>query len=76
MNTGATFLDCPAYLDEHGTARCGLPAMVEYRYPIRSTEGMLDGAKIRCPRGHWFLGPVDALTVSERREAVVRAVAR
>ena len=22
------FLDCPAYLDEDGTARCGLPAEV------------------------------------------------
>jgi hypothetical protein len=62
MDTGVTFLDCPAYLDRHGTARCGLPAMVEYRYPIRSTEGMLDGAKIRCPRGHWFNGPLESLT--------------
>ena len=50
--------------------------MVEYRYPIRSTEGMLDGAKIRCPRGHWFLGPVDALAMPERSKAAVRAVAR
>jgi hypothetical protein len=76
MDTGATFLDCPAYLDQHGMARCGLPAVVEYRYPIRSTEGMLDGAKIRCPRGHWFLGPVDALAMPERSKAAVRAVAR
>ena len=75
MDTGVTFLDCPAYLDRHGTARCGLPAMVEYRYPIRSTEGMLDGAKIRCPRGHWFLGPVDALTMPTRPKEAVRAVA-
>jgi hypothetical protein len=49
--------------------------MVEYRYPIRSTEGTLDGAKIRCPRGHWFLGPVDALTVPARPKEAVRAVA-
>ena len=76
MDTGVTFLDCPAYLDRHGTARCGLPAVVEYRYPIRSTEGMLDGAKIRCPRGHWFLGPVDALTTPERPQVAARAVAR
>ena len=75
MDTGVTFLDCPAYLDRHGTTRCGLPAMVEYRYPIRSTEGMLDGAKIRCPRGHWFLGPVDALTMAARPKEAVRAVA-
>jgi hypothetical protein len=75
MDTGVTFLDCPAYLDQHGTARCGLPAVVEYRYPIRSTEGRLDGAKIRCPRGHWFLGPVDALAMPERSKAAVRAAA-
>ena len=75
MDSGLTFLDCPAYRDKHGTARCGLPAMVEYRYTIRSTEGMLDGAKIRCPRGHWFLGPVDALTVPARPKEAVRAVA-
>ena len=76
MDSGLTFLDCPAYRDKHGTARCGLPAMVEYRYTIRSTEGMLDGAKIRCPRGHWFLGPVDALAMPEPSKAAVRAVAR
>jgi len=76
MDTGETFLDCPAYLDTHGTARCGLPALVEDRYSIRSTDGLLDGVRIRCPRGHWFLGPVDALTVPERSRAVVRAVAR
>jgi len=76
MDNGVTFLDCPAYLDRHGTARCGLPAVVEYRYPIRSTEGTLDGAKIRCPRGHWFLGPLDALTMPERPKAAARAVAR
>ena len=75
MNTGVTFLDCPAYLDQHGTARCGLPAVIEYRYPIRSSEVMLDGAKIRCPRGHWFLGPVDALTMPERTRAAVPAAA-
>jgi hypothetical protein len=49
--------------------------MVEYRYPIRSNEEMLDGAKIRCPRGHWFLGPVDALTMPARPKEAVRAVA-
>ena len=75
MDTGVTFLDCPAYLDRHGTARCGLPAVVEYRYPIRSTEGTLDGAKIRCPRGHWLLGQVDAMTLPGRQKAAVRAVA-
>src|SRR5579872_1482077 len=32
MDTSVMFLDCPAYLDQSGAARCGLPAAVEYRY--------------------------------------------
>ena len=76
MDTGVTFLDCPAYLDKHGTVRCGLPAVVEYCYPIRSIEGVLDAVKIRCPRGHWFNGPVEALTVAQAPNTVVRAAAR
>ena len=76
MDVGATFLDCPAYMDKHGTARCGLPAMVEYRYTIRSTEQVLDAVKIRCPRGHWFNGPVEALTVAESSSPAVRVAVR
>ncbi|HLM89294.1 MAG TPA: hypothetical protein VK284_09735 [Streptosporangiaceae bacterium] len=76
MDTGMTFLDCPAYMDKHGTARCGLPAMVEYRYTIRSIEQVLDAVKIRCPRGHWFNGPVEALTVAESPSTVVHTIAR
>ena len=76
MDVGATFLDCPAYMDKHGTARCGLPAMVEYRYTIRSTEQLLDAVKIRCPRGHWFNGPVEALTVAQVTSAVIQAAVR
>jgi hypothetical protein len=34
---------------------------VEYRYTIRSTDGPLESAKIRCPRGHCFNGPIDSL---------------
>ena len=56
------FMDCPGYLNRDGTARCGLPAAVEYRYTVSSMEGLLEAAKIRCPRGHWFNGPVEALT--------------
>ena len=61
MDTSVMFLDCPAYADKTGAARCGLPAEVEYRYTIRSTDGPLESAKIRCPRGHCFNGPIDAL---------------
>jgi hypothetical protein len=61
MNASVMFLDCPAYTDPTGAARCGLPAAVEYRYTMTSTDGPLESAKIRCPRGHVFNGPVDAL---------------
>jgi hypothetical protein len=56
------FLDCPAYLDRHGTVRCGLPAEVEDRYTITSTDGPLESARIRCPGGHMFNGPIESLT--------------
>jgi hypothetical protein len=56
------FVDCPAYLDNSGSVRCGLPAEVEGRYTMRSTDRPLETARIRCPPGHWFHGPVDSLT--------------
>jgi hypothetical protein len=61
------FLDCPAYLDKYGAKRCGLPSEVEYRYTISSTDGPLESAKIRCPRGHWFNGPIESLTWHEHQ---------
>jgi hypothetical protein len=62
METGVMFLDCPEYMDDTGAARCGLPAAVEYRYTMTSTDGPLESARIRCPRGHCLNGPVDSLT--------------
>jgi hypothetical protein len=56
------FLECPAYMNNDGTARCGLPAAVEYRYTVSSTDGPLESAKTRCPRGHCFNGPLESLT--------------
>jgi len=67
------FLDCPAYLDRSGAARCGLPAEVEQRYTMRSTDGPLESARIRCPRGHWFNGPIEALTWDKSGSAATRA---
>jgi hypothetical protein len=58
------FVDCPEYLDKQGTARCGLPAEVLYRYNFTSTVGLLEIVKIRCLRGHWFNGPIESLIVS------------
>ena len=57
------FMDCPAYMDRRGTVRCGLPAAVESRYTVRSSDGPVEGAKIRCPRGHWLNGPVESLAI-------------
>lgn len=62
------FLDCPAYLDRQGVRRCGLPAEVRDRYPVRSTDGPLECARIQCPRGHWFNGPVESLTWDKQPE--------
>jgi hypothetical protein len=57
------FLDCPAYLGDEGAARCGLPAAVEDRYTMRSTDGPVEGVKIRCPSGHFFNAPIDVLVL-------------
>jgi len=59
MDSQPIFLNCPAYAGKDGAARCGLPAEVELRYTVRSTDGPLESAKIRCPRGHWFNGPIN-----------------
>jgi hypothetical protein len=56
------FLDCPAYLDPDGAARCGLPAEVRCRFIMHSTDGPLESAMIRCPAGHWFNGAIASLT--------------
>ena len=62
MDASVMFLDCPAYLDSRGVARCGLPAAVEYRYMMSSTGGPLESARIRCPRGHVFNGSLESPT--------------
>ena len=60
MDSSVEFVDCPAYRDKRGTIRCGLPAEVEDRYTMTSTDGPLEIARIRCPRGHFFNGPIEA----------------
>jgi hypothetical protein len=63
METSVTmFLDCPAYMDAHGALRCGLPAVIQDRYLASSTDGPLESARIKCPRGHWFNGPIEFLS--------------
>jgi hypothetical protein len=55
------FLSCPANLDPDGGVPCGLPAEVVRRFRMHSTDGPLEAAMIRCPVGHWFDAPVEAL---------------
>ncbi len=63
-SSALVFLDCPAYLDANGASRCGLPAEVQDRYTVTSTDGPLESVRIRCPRGHWFNGPVESMTLA------------
>lgn len=57
-----TYLDCPAYLDDDGAARCGLPAEVRCRFTMDSSDGPLESVMIRCPSGHAFNAPLEFLT--------------
>jgi hypothetical protein len=72
------FLDCPAYLDDEHAVRCGLPAEVRRRFNMRSTDGLLESAMIRCPSGHWFNGPIESLTWDgkDKRDPAHAAAAR
>jgi hypothetical protein len=63
------FLDCPAYLDQDGTVRCGLPAEVRRRFIMGSSGGPLECAMIRCPVGHWFNGPIEFLTWDSKHQS-------
>ena len=69
------FLDCPAHLDQDGATRCGLPAEVSHRFTMRSTDGPLESAMIRCPVGHWFNGPIEFLTwdSTHKRDSLTRS---
>jgi hypothetical protein len=62
------FLDCPAYVDRDGTVRCGLPAEVRCRFTMRSSDGPVESAMIRCPAGHWFSGPIESLTWNSKNK--------
>ena len=67
MDGRAMLVDCPAFLSQDDAVRCGLPAEVEARCTIGSTDGPLESARIRCPRGHWFNGPIESLSATESR---------
>ena len=69
MDIFTRFLDCPEYMDQQGTLRCGLPAEVQDQCAVASTDGPLESVKIRCPRGHWFNGPVESLSWGKHPDA-------
>ena len=52
MDASVMFVDCPAYMDRTGSVRCGLPAEVQGRYVMRSTDGPLESARIRRSEEH------------------------
>ena len=59
------FLACPAYLNDDGSARCGLPAEVTCRFTMRSSDGPLESVMIQCPARHRFNAPVEFLTFDD-----------
>jgi len=69
------FVDCPACLVDEGAIRCGLSGEVRCRFTIRSSDGPLEAAVIRCPSGHWFNGPIESLTCDSKDKHDPRAVA-
>jgi hypothetical protein len=72
VSSGVVFLDCPAYLDAHGASRCGLPAEVQDRYTVTSTDGPLESVRIQCPRRHWFNGPIESMTWDKQSPSAAR----
>ena len=46
--------------DSVSCPECAGPATVEWR-SLRGTNGKVEHAKVRCPRGHWFLMPASWL---------------
>jgi hypothetical protein len=75
MESPPIFLDCPAYLDEQGLARCGLPAEVKRRFIMRSTDGPLESITIRCPAGHFFNAPIEFLSLEKHPDAAAGSTA-
>ena len=59
------FLACPAYLNDDGSVRCGLPAEMTCRFTMRSSDGPLESVMIQCPARHHFNAPVEFLTFED-----------
>lgn len=55
-------VDCPAFVDQDCTQRCGLPSEVMVRSTWESTDGPVEAMLIKRVLGHWFNGTVESLT--------------
>jgi hypothetical protein len=75
MQNQLMLLDCPAYLDEGGLARCGLPAAVLYRAIAESTDGPVEILKIKCLVGHHFHAPIQFLSLEGNTDAGMKPAA-
>jgi hypothetical protein len=72
MESQLAFLDCPAWLDRECLTRCGLPAEVLRRFIMESTSGPLESVTIKCPVGHYFIAPVEFLSLESDHAAPER----
>ena len=69
MESQLAFLDCPAWLDEDCLTRCGLPAAVLRRFIIDSTSGPLESVMIKCLISHFFIAPIEFLSLESNPDA-------
>jgi len=67
VDSQVEFLDCPAYVNDQGAVRCGLPAEVIDRFSLESTDGWLAAIAIVCPRNHRFNGVIDSLLLKREK---------
>lgn len=51
-------------IDTTTCPECGVPAGVQWRTVLESTDGPIEHARVRCVAGHHFLLPVADLAVS------------
>lgn len=53
-------MPCPFYLGDKND-RCELPAEVQFRDYVDSTDGPVEIVAVRCVMNHFFTGPRDAM---------------
>ena len=56
LNGGHDVPGLPGLPDQDGAVGCGLPAEVNCRFTMRTTDGPLECTMVRCATGHQFNG--------------------